>query len=105
MNKKLSETIVVSRDGNEIPSDDVFQNDHHYICGDIDAGNRDIYLKFSSREALYDFARSLLHEAIYGCGRQKEFYPLISDGKALIVEGVRMLEGSSRIFVSYDQDD
>ena len=97
----LSNTVVVTRDGDEIPSKELLKNDEHSLCGEIDTGNRDIYLKFSSRQALYDFARSLLQEAVYGTGGQKEFFPLISDGKALVVEGARLTEDSSRIFVTY----
>jgi hypothetical protein len=105
MTGKLLDTVVVTRDGNEIPSSELLQNEKHYLRGEIDASNRDIYLKFSSRQALYDFARSLLQEAVYGMGGQKEFYPLISDGKALVVEGARLVVGSSRIFVAYDESD
>jgi len=102
---KLLDTVVVTRDGDEISSRELLQNEKHYLYGEIDASNRDIYLKFSSRQALYDFARSLLQEAVYGQGGRKEFYPLISEGKALVVEGARLLEGSSRIFVEYGEED
>ncbi|GAB7129764.1 hypothetical protein JCM19000A_42720 [Silvimonas sp. JCM 19000] len=105
MIEKLLDTVVVTRDGDEIPSSELLQNETHCLCGEIDASNRDIYLKFSSRQALYDFARSLLQEAVHGMGGQKEFYPLISDGKALVVEGARLVEGSSRIFVAYGESD
>ena len=102
---KLVDTVVVTRDGDEIPSNEVLQNEKHFLRGEIDASNRDIYLAFSSRQALFDFARSLLQEAVYGVGGQKEFYPLISDGKALVVEGARLVEGSSRIFITYSEID
>ncbi len=62
---------MVTRDGDEIPSSELLQNETHCLCGEIDASNRDIYLKFSSRQALYDFARSLLQEAVHGMGGQK----------------------------------
>jgi len=102
---KLLDTVVVTREGDEIPSSELLQDEKHHLCGGINASNRDIYLKFSSRQALYDFARSLLQEAVYGMGGQKEFYPLISDGKALVVEGARLVEDSSRIFVAYGDID
>jgi hypothetical protein len=103
--KKLLDTVTVTCAGDEIPSDEVLQNEQHFLCEEVDTSNRDIYLNFSSRRALYDFARSLLQEAVYGVGRQKEFYPLVSDGHALVVEGVRLTENSSRIFVAYDEGD
>lgn len=102
MTKKLLDTIVVTRDGDEIPSVEVLASEKHFLCATTDKSNRNIYLKFSSREALYDFARSLLQEAVYGAGGQKEFYPLVVDGKSLVVEGVRLAENSSRIFVVYE---
>lgn len=97
----LSSTAIVNLEGDDIPSNEVLKNEQHSLCADIDPGNCDIYLKFSSRHAIYDFARSLLQEAVYGVGGQKEFYPLISDGKALVVEGTRLEENSSRVFVTY----
>jgi len=101
MNEKLPNTVVVTPAGDEISSDELLENEMHFLRGEVDISNRDIYLNFSSRQSLYDFARSLLQEAVYGSGGQKEFYPLICDGKALVVEGARLDESSSRIFVFY----
>jgi hypothetical protein len=50
---------------------------------------------------MYDFARSLLHEAIYGIGGQEEFYPLGYEGKMEVINGVRMSNDSARVFVFY----
>ncbi len=101
MTNKLSNVITVTPDGDDIPSSAVLWNEHHSLQAKIDAENRDVYLNFSSRQALYDFARSLLQEAVFGVGGQKEFYPLVADGKSLVVEGVRLAESSSRVFVTY----
>lgn len=56
---------------------------------------------------MYDFAVSLLHEAVYenggmvnGKGGLKEFLP--SNGER-VVDGVRVKEDSSRIFVFYNE--
>lgn len=100
---KLPNTVVVTIEGDEVPLSELLQNEKHVVCGDIDTDNRDIYLKLSSRQALYDFARSLLQEAVYGVGGQKEFYQLISDGNALVVQGARLSEDGSRIFVMYEE--
>jgi len=97
----LSNSITLRADGDDIPSQRVLLDEHHSLRGSVDVQNRDVYLEFSSRESLYDFAKSLLHEAVYGQGGQKEFYPLIVEGKALVVEGARLTEDSSRIFVTY----
>ena len=97
----LSAEIQLNCDGDDIPSDVVLNDDRHRLCSIVDVDNGDVYLRFSSREALYDFAKSLLHEAVFGIGGGKELYPLIVDGKCLVVDGVRLSEGSSRIFVQY----
>ena len=105
MSDLLSPEIHVTQDGDEIPSEEVLRTERHFLNATVDADNGDILLRFSSRIAMYDFARSILHEAIYGVGGQKEFYPLGFEGKVLVVDGVRLSLESSRIFVSYpDQD-
>jgi len=101
MSYSLSPEIHVTQDGDEIPSEEVLKNEGHFLNATVDVDNGDILLHFSSRLAMYDFARSLLHEAIYGVGGQKEFYPLGFEGKLLVVDGVRLSLESSRIFVSY----
>jgi hypothetical protein len=100
--RALSETVTVTFDAEDIPSDEVLQNELHLLYADVDLNNRDIYLNFSSHQALYDFARSLLQEAVFGESGQKDFYPLLVDGKKLVVEGTRLAENSSRIFVTYE---
>ena len=97
----LPNSITLQIDGDDIPSQEVLLDERHFLRGAVDVQNRDIYLEFSSRESLYDFAKSLLYEAVYGQGGQKEFYPLVAEGKALVVEGARLTEDSSRIFVTY----
>lgn len=88
----------------DVSSAEVQRDDHHRLVAKIDAENGDINLNFSSRRAMYDFAKSLLQEAIYGESGQQEFQPLISDGSPLVVNGVRMPSESSRIFVFYPNE-
>jgi hypothetical protein len=92
---------MIEESGECILSKEVDSDDRHRLHVAVDRDNGDVYLEFSSRQALYDFARSLLHEAVYGEGGQKEFYPLVVEGKELVVEGARLTEDSSRLFVSY----
>ncbi|MBL8524798.1 MAG: hypothetical protein JNN20_13990 [Betaproteobacteria bacterium] len=101
MTAKDSEAFIVTRDGSEAPSLAVLNDERQLLTVIVDNDNRDIYLEFSTRQALRDFALSLLQEATFGESGRKEFYPLVVEGKALVVEGVRLKEGSSRIFVSY----
>jgi hypothetical protein len=102
--KAPTHELTIEEDGECILSKEVASNSRHTLHVAVDRDNSDVYFEFSSRQALYDFARSLLHEAVYGEGGQKEFYPLIVDGKELVVEGARLTEGSSRLFVSYSEE-
>lgn len=101
MSDLLKPNIFISEEAADIPSETVASSEDHILTASVDTENRDIYLRFSSRIAMYDFARSLLHEAIYEVGAQMELYPLAFEGKLLLVNGVRLSRGSSRIFISY----
>ncbi len=101
----LNPEIQISQDGDEIPLDINLNDESHFLRAKTDIKNGDIYLGFSSRVAMYDFARSLLYESIYGENGQQEFYPLASDKKLYIVDGVRLSLDSPRIFVEYPADE
>jgi hypothetical protein len=101
----LSTTITLDSKGENLVSKTVLQDDKHSLCVSVDEKTSDVYLKFTSKQSLYDFAKSLLHEAVFGHTGQMELYPLIHDGKALVVDGVRMTEDSSRLFVVYPEND
>jgi len=101
MSGEMSTIIVVSPEGKEVNSLDIQEGKHHCLRAETDPGNRDVTLNFSTRRAMYDFAVSLLHEAVYGTSGQQEFYPLGADGNWLVVNGVRMSEDSARLFVFY----
>jgi len=104
---KLPNTITLTPNGDEIGSPELRNNTHHFLSASIGEKNTDVYLNFSTRSAMYDFAVSLLHEAVYenggmvnGKGGLKEFLP--SNGER-VVDGVRVKEDSSRIFVFYNE--
>ena len=101
----LSPEIRISQDGDEIPLEVNLNDERHFLRAKTDTTNGDIYLSFSSRVSMYDFARSLLYESIYGKDGQQEFYPLGSDEKLHIVDGVRLSLDSPRIFVEYPVDE
>jgi hypothetical protein len=103
MRTNLQSTVVVTAT-DDVGSEDVQKDVRHYLTSEVNSRNGDIYLKFSSRLAMYDFAKSMLQEAVFGQGGQQEFLPLISGGKALVSNGVRMTEDSSRIFVFYPNE-
>lgn len=77
------------------------QNPRHSLKARVDQANASIYLDFSTRLAMYEFALSLAHEAPYGKGGVYERGP--SDG-LVAVEGVRLTNDSSRLFAFYDSD-
>ncbi|TDK66386.1 hypothetical protein [Sapientia aquatica] len=104
MTNKLPSVVVVTPTGEEVSSSDVQNDSRHFLNADVNIENRDIQLSFSTRQAMYDFAKSLLQESVYGKGGQKEFYPLAAESKNLVVDGVRMSEKSSRIFVFYEDE-
>jgi hypothetical protein len=98
--------IIITESGDEIPSQELVDDETHHLSvdTDADADNGDVYLNFSSRLAMYDFARSLLHEAIYGKGGIAEFRPFEFEGKMEVIDGVRMSSGSARMFIFYQED-
>ncbi|MGY3778271.1 hypothetical protein [Isobaculum melis] len=67
---------------------------HHYI-----------YMKFSSRVALHNFARSLLDESLNENQGFIEFYHLSDNDKTDVVNGTRLSKDSPRLFVEYPTDD
>ncbi|MDR2174042.1 MAG: hypothetical protein LBE32_07580 [Burkholderiales bacterium] len=99
----MTPDIHIAEHADDILSDEVVTNEAHQLLVEVDADNKDVYLNFSSRLAMYDFARSLLHEAIYSKGGQMEFYPLEFQGKMEIVNGVRMPLNSARLFIFYQE--
>jgi hypothetical protein len=101
MSAELSMTIVVTPGGEEVSSLDVQEGIHHCLRAEADSSNGDVILNFSTRRAMYDFAVSLLQEAVHGTSGQQEFYPLGCDEKWLVVNGVRMSEDSSRLCIFY----
>ena len=93
--------MKLTMDGEGIPSDENFENEAHNLFAKVDKDSGDIYLQFSSRLAMYDFARSLMHEALFNESDTTEFYPLGFEGKLQVVNGVRLTLDSLRIFVNY----
>jgi hypothetical protein len=79
---------------------EVESNSVHVVTVTVDAEHNYAVIEAKSREALYEFGRSLMEEALYGHG-EAEFYPLVVDGNALVVNGARLPEGSARLFVHY----
>ena len=58
----------------------------HALAIEVSSENKSACLNFSSKLAMYEFVRSVLHKAIYG-GRQKEFYLLKHAGEMMIIDG------------------
>lgn len=101
---RKSQTIVIREGDSATPSPEVLHDETHCMHAHFDTDRHCINLDFSSREALRDFALSLLQEASFGHSGQMEFYPLKMPGcKEMVVNGVRLTEESSRVFVFYDE--
>ena len=103
MSTQMSPEIFITESGDEIPSQELIYDERHHLSVDVDTDNRDVYLNFSSRLAMYDFARALLHEALYGRGGAAEFRPFEYEGKMEVIDGVRMSPYSVRLFVFYKE--
>jgi hypothetical protein len=104
MKLPMTHVIYITEAAEDIPLDEVATNEAHQLSVEGDADNKDVYLNFSSRLAMYDFARSLLHEALYGRSGQKEFLPFEYQGKREAIDGVRMSPDSGRLFIFYQED-
>lgn len=101
MSNYLSPVIDLSKSDIDFPSLEVVRDERHKLLVEVDSESEYVALNFSSRMAMYDFARSILHEAVFGSGGQKEFYPLVVDGKLEVIDGVRLDEKSARVFIFY----
>jgi hypothetical protein len=103
MKSHMTPNVYITESGDEIPLEEVLAYESHQLSAETDDGYKDVYLNFSSRLAMYDFARSLLHEALYGRGGQMEFCPFEYQGKREVIDGVRMSPDSARLFVFYQE--
>ena len=101
MKNNLSPTVTVTIDGDEVGSKELCEDLSHQLAINQNSNNNYVSLEFTSRRAMYDFAVSLLQEAVYGNSGSKEFYPLIVNDKLEAIDGVRVAKNSSRLFVSY----
>lgn len=74
MRAELPPAIVVTPD-KEVSSLDVQKGNYYRLRVETDSGSGDVALNFSTPRAMYDFAVSLLQEAVYGTSGQQEFVP------------------------------
>ena len=84
-------------------NEEVISNESHNLEVKINPNYPSINMGFSSREALYDFAKMLMWHAVYGETGEVSFFPLSAVGsdKNELVNGVRMIGESPRIFVEF----
>jgi|SRR5471030_466376 len=94
------EKTVRFEENSDSASPKVLEDPSHNIRLTVDGLRNYALLQCSSREALFELGRTLMEEALFGTG-EIEFYPLVSDGQALVVNGVRMPEESARMFVHF----
>ena len=99
---KNSFRITLTEDGNA-PTEEFAANESHYLQAFVDGKIQDIYLDFSSRLAMYEFALALMHESLYGEFGMQERSPMVWEGKQAVQDGVRLSPESSRLFVLYNR--
>ena len=107
MKYQLDDNIILTEEGDDMPSDRFIKEDKHQLHVSVNEANRYACLDFSSRLAMYEFGKEIIHEAVFGKGGFMEFYPMIvTEGKLEIINGVRMPLDSARLFISYiDRED
>jgi hypothetical protein len=87
----------IEKDSDALVSNEVLNNETHQVALSVDEKNKDVYFEFTSREAMRDFALSLLDHSCFG-KEQLELYPLQHEGKNHVVNGARLTPESSRAF-------
>ncbi len=93
------ESLINLTDNKQGPSAELLANESHNLHAYVGKPEGEIHLHFSTRLAMYEFGKSLMQEALHGRGSM-EMYPLKGkDSPWLVVSGVRMTEGSPRIFI------
>jgi hypothetical protein len=103
---KLPRTITVGGQDLDGLWQELLDDPRHKARLSVDADNRDVYLGFTSRFALYCLGLQLLEMALREDGATIEFSPLCparEDGghDELVQEGLRLTVDSSRLFVWY----
>ena len=101
MTDPIPVTLELTPSGDGMPSSELVADEGHSLTAVVSDTNQFACLRFSSRLALYEFARSLLHEALFGAGGEMAFYPLEIDCRMEVIDGVRMARDSARVFVHY----
>jgi hypothetical protein len=94
------ESIVKFLNNSEHVNAEVQANSAHTISVIADTQGKNVVIECASRLALYELGRAFMDEALFGTG-EIEFYPLIAEGKSLVVNGARLTEHSSRLFVHF----
>lgn len=107
MKYQFNDNIILTEEGDDMPSDRFIKEDKHQLYVSVNEANRYASLDFSSRLAMYEFGKEIIHEAVFGKDGFMEFYPMIvTDEKLEIINGVRMPLESARLFISYiDSED
>ena len=68
MKCELNKNIELTEDGDNIPSDIYLIENEHQLQVELNESNRYVNFIFSSRLAMYEFGKAIMHEAIFGEG-------------------------------------
>ncbi|ROV53656.1 MULTISPECIES: hypothetical protein [Neisseria] len=102
MNFEPNRDIELNEEKDIILSNTFLTENNHNLYVEINELNKYASLIFSSRLAMYEFARVIMHEALHGESGSVEFYPMIIEEPQLeIINGVRMTLESARVFINY----
>ena len=105
MKCELNKNIELTEDGDNIPSDIYLIENEHQLQVELNGSNRYVNFIFSSRLAMYEFGKAIMHEAIFGEVGFEEFYPMeVEASKPEVINGVRMNLDSARLFINYPSE-
>ena len=104
--RKLPRTITIGAEDLDGLWQELLDDPRHKARLSVDTDNRDVYLDFTSRFALYCLGLQLLEYALREDREDIEFFPLCpvrEDGghDELVHEGLRLTVDSTRLFVWY----
>lgn len=96
---KISDKINISVFEEVTVCPEFRDNTEHTLTAHSDI-NKNVYLKFSTRLAMAEFAKSLLVHAFYGEGGMMEYH----DQDGMYANGVRLTDESATLLVFFDTD-
>jgi hypothetical protein len=88
----------------DFPTQAFLKDESHTLDVKVDEPLDDVYLEFSSRLAMQEFAKSLLYASVWGGNGFSEHHPHTLGANLPVVNGIRLTRESVRLFILYPGD-